>query len=121
MGKGYGIFILYSISYRFDKDEGIVNDPSWLTLRLEAVDRCRAAIMLISRDYMSCPVSLYESKVGAEMANLVHLRLLTYRFVFQIILERLISEEDSKRPRVFCILLEPVSLPRSFTGFANYS
>ncbi|XP_039258040.2 uncharacterized protein LOC120334601 [Styela clava] len=78
----------------FDKDEGIVNDPSWLTLRLEAVDRCRAAIILISRDYMTCPVSVYESK---------------------IILERITTDEVAKQPRVFCVLLEPISLTRSFT------
>ena len=50
----------------FDKDEKNTDSPSWFSLRLEAIERCRAAILFLSESYFSCPVSIYESKTVLE-------------------------------------------------------
>ncbi|XP_021372208.1 uncharacterized protein LOC110462547 isoform X1 [Mizuhopecten yessoensis] len=46
----------------FDKDEKNTDSPVWFSLRMEAVEKCRASILFFSPSYFSCPVSMYESK-----------------------------------------------------------
>lgn len=50
----------------FDKDEKNTDSPCWFSLRMEAVEKCRAAILILSDSYFSCPVSVYEGKVLLE-------------------------------------------------------
>lgn len=47
----------------FDKDEKNTDSPCWFSLRMEAVERCRAAVLVLSDSYFMCPVSVYEGKV----------------------------------------------------------
>jgi len=54
---------------RFDKDEGVIDEPSWFTVRLETIDKCKAAVLLLSKSYLSYPVSLFESKVRRKFDN----------------------------------------------------
>ena len=49
-----------------DKDEKNTDSPCWFSFRMEAVERCRAAILFLSESYFSCPVSVYEGKALIE-------------------------------------------------------
>ena len=49
-----------------DKDEKNTDNPCWFSLRMEAVERCRAAILFLSDSYFTCPVSVYEGKALLE-------------------------------------------------------
>ena len=50
----------------FDKDEENTGSPCWFSLRMEAVEKCRAAILFLSDSYFLCPVSVYEGKTLLE-------------------------------------------------------
>ena len=50
----------------FDKDEKNTDSPCWFSFRMEAVERCKAAILFLSDSYFSCPVSVYEGKALLE-------------------------------------------------------
>ncbi|XP_012937806.1 uncharacterized protein LOC106011731 [Aplysia californica] len=50
----------------FDKDEKNTDNPCWFSMRMEAVEKCRAAILIFSDSYFTCPVSLYEGKALIE-------------------------------------------------------
>ncbi|XP_074642986.1 uncharacterized protein LOC141900130 [Tubulanus polymorphus] len=50
----------------FDKDENNIVHPCWFSLRLEAAEKCKAAILFLSDSYFTCPVSIYESKIFIE-------------------------------------------------------
>lgn len=50
----------------FDKDEENTDCPCWFSFRLEAVERCRAAILFLSHSYFSCPVTMYEGTALLE-------------------------------------------------------
>ena len=50
----------------FDKDEHVIDSPCWFSVRMEAVERCRAAVLFLSDSYFSCPVSVYEGKALLE-------------------------------------------------------
>ena len=50
----------------FDKDEMNTHCPCWFSYRMEAVERCRAAILFLSDNFFSCPVSVYELKALLE-------------------------------------------------------
>lgn len=50
----------------FDKDEGNTDSPCWFSQRMEAVERCRAAVLILSDSYFTCPVSVYEGKALLE-------------------------------------------------------
>ena len=47
----------------FDKDEKNIDSPSWFSQRIEAVERCQAAIVFLSEGYFHSPISVYEAKV----------------------------------------------------------
>ena len=53
----------------FDKDEENTGSPCWFSLRMEAVEKCRAAILFLSDSFFLCPVSLYEGKTLLERSN----------------------------------------------------
>ncbi|KAK3579113.1 hypothetical protein CHS0354_022133 [Potamilus streckersoni] len=50
----------------FDKDEKNTGSPCWFSLRMEAVEKCRAAFIILSDSYFLCPVSVYEAKALLE-------------------------------------------------------
>ena len=50
----------------FDKDEKNTDSPCWFSMRMEAVEKCRAAVLVLSDSYFTCPVSLYEGKTLIE-------------------------------------------------------
>ena len=50
----------------FDKDEKNTDSPCWFSLRMEAVEKCRAAVLILSDSYFMCPVSVYEGKTLIE-------------------------------------------------------
>lgn len=54
----------------FDKDEKNTDSPCWFSMRMEAVEKCRAAICILSDNYFSCPVSIYEGKTLLERQKL---------------------------------------------------
>ncbi|KAK6188573.1 hypothetical protein SNE40_004721 [Patella caerulea] len=54
----------------FDKDEQNTDSPSWFSLRMEATEKCRAVILILSDSYFSCPVSVYEGKTLLERLKL---------------------------------------------------
>ena len=58
--------ITTQVALRFDKDENVIDEPFFLSSRLEMVDKCRAIVMLLSRSYMTCPVNMYETKVREQ-------------------------------------------------------
>ncbi|XP_078486656.1 uncharacterized protein LOC100186349 [Ciona intestinalis] len=77
----------------FDKDEGIIDSSSWLSTRLENTDKCRAIVFIFSRDFMTCPITVYERK---------------------IIMERISHDDEAKKPQVFCVILEQVQFTQTF-------
>lgn len=50
----------------FDKDEKNTDSPCWFSMRMEAVEKCRAAIIFLSDSFFMCPVSVYEGKTLYE-------------------------------------------------------
>jgi len=50
----------------FDKDENNIDSPVWFSQRMEAVERCQAAIVILSDTYFTCPVSVYEGRTLLE-------------------------------------------------------
>lgn len=50
----------------YDKDENCINSPTWFSLRMEAIERCQAALVVLSDSYFSCPVSVYEIRTLIE-------------------------------------------------------
>lgn len=50
----------------FDKDEKNTDSPCWFSMRMEAVEKCRASIIFLSDSYFMCPVSVYEGKTLYE-------------------------------------------------------
>ena len=75
----------------FDKDEKNTDSPCWFSFRMEAVERCRAAILFLSDCYFTCPVTMYESRalMGRKDTNTVH--------IFPV----LFSLEDTEMPKHF--------------------
>lgn len=53
----------------FDKDEENTGSPCWFSLRMEAVEKCKAAILFLSDSFFLCPVSLYEGKTLLERSK----------------------------------------------------
>ena len=50
----------------FDKDENCIDSPIWFSQRMEAAERCQAAILILSDQYFTCPVSVYEARTLIE-------------------------------------------------------
>jgi len=46
----------------FDKDESCMDSPIWFSQRMEAAEKCQAAILVLSDTYFTCPVSVYEAR-----------------------------------------------------------
>ncbi|XP_033645107.1 uncharacterized protein LOC117304656 [Asterias rubens] len=80
----------------FDKDEEITDSPSWFSQRMEAVEKCRAAICFLSFSYFQCPVSLYE---------------------LRCLLERQVPSTTANPPKVFLVMCEDVEIPRQYAIF----
>ncbi|CAH1775095.1 unnamed protein product [Owenia fusiformis] len=78
----------------FDKDEKNTDSPIWFSLRMEAVERCRAAVLIISESYLNCPVSVYEAKTVLERqkADPNSITILTVLYS---------SSEDMEIPKAF--------------------
>ncbi|CAH1255351.1 Hypp1518 [Branchiostoma lanceolatum] len=80
----------------FDKDEKNIDAPTWFTQRLEAVEKCRAAILILSDSYFQSTMSLFEGKV---------------------LLERTVSL--SKPPQLFLVLYSPTDIPPQYAPFLD--
>ncbi|GFS03494.1 Bf-TIR-SAM-like protein [Elysia marginata] len=81
----------------FDKDERNTDSPCWFSMRMEAVEKCRAAVLVLSDSYFTCPVSLYEGKT---------------------LIERTVSDPNSVK--VFPVLFrqpDPSDVPKHFSVF----
>lgn len=50
----------------FDKDENCIDSPIWFSLRMDATEKCQAAIIILSDQYFMCPVSVYEARTLFE-------------------------------------------------------
>ena len=81
----------------FDKDEQNTDSPSWFSQRMEAVERCRAAICFLSESYLQCPVSVYE---------------------LRSLLERKKSSTGVP-PKVFILRYENVELPSKYKDIVD--
>ncbi|GFO19031.1 Bf-tir-sam-like protein [Plakobranchus ocellatus] len=83
----------------FDKDEKNTDSPCWFSMRMEAVEKCRAAVLVLSDSYFTCPVSLYEGKT---------------------LVERSVSDPSSVK--IFPVLFrqpDPVDVPKHFSVFLD--
>ncbi|XP_070556789.1 uncharacterized protein [Ptychodera flava] len=80
----------------FDKDEKNTDSPAWFSQRMEAVEKCRAAICFLSESYFQCPVSIYEGRC---------------------LLERVGS--GSAVPRIFLVLYNYTEIPRMYNDFLH--
>lgn len=66
----------------FDKDENNIDSPCWFSLRMEAAEKCRAAMLILSDSYFICPVSVYESKILLERQKLDPLSVKVFSVLF---------------------------------------
>ena len=66
----------------FDKDEQNTDSPCWFSLRMEMVEKCRAAVLILSDSYFSCPVSLYEGRVLLERQSVDPLSVRLFPVLF---------------------------------------
>ena len=68
----------------FDRDEKNTDSPFWFSTRMEAVERCRVAVLILSDSYFSCPVSIYEGKALLEREKRSDTSLRLYSATFQL-------------------------------------
>ncbi|KAL3869899.1 hypothetical protein ACJMK2_042524 [Sinanodonta woodiana] len=66
----------------FDKDEKNTGSPCWFSLRMEAVEKCRAAFLIMSDSYFLCPVSVYEAKALLERRKVDPLSVAIFPVLF---------------------------------------
>ncbi|XP_041483925.1 uncharacterized protein LOC121430660 [Lytechinus variegatus] len=76
----------------FDKDEHNTDSPAWFAHRMEAVEKCRAAVCFLTECYFQCPVSIYELRCLLERQN------------------------SSNPPKVFAVLCESVDIPKQYNS-----
>ena len=74
----------------FDKDENCIDSPIWFSQRMEAVEKCQAAIMVLSDRYLTCPVSVYEARTLYERQSSSPVK------IFSILFSELIETELPK-------------------------
>ena len=82
----------------FDKDEGTTDSATWFSSRMEAVEKCKAAVLFLSDSYFTCPVSLYEGKTLLERKHDNPSSVCIYSILFSL-------AEDVEIPRAFTDLL----------------
>ena len=82
----------------FDKDEKITDNPCWFSMRMEAVEKCKAAILILSDSYFSCPVSVYEGKALLERQHVDKNAVKIYLVLFEL-------SKDTQIPRCYNHLL----------------
>lgn len=88
----------------FDKDENCIDSPIWFSQRMEAVEKCQAAIVILSDRYLTCPVSVYEGRTLFERQSTSPVK------IFSILFSRLVETE---LPRYYESLLhDTVDLTR---------
>ena len=68
----------------FDKDERNTDSPSWFSLRLEAAEKCKAAVIFISCSYFTCSVSLYESRILLDRQRSDPLSVSIYMILYSL-------------------------------------
>ncbi|XP_072045450.1 uncharacterized protein [Amphiura filiformis] len=83
----------------FDKDEQNTDSPAWFSQRMDAVEKCRAAVCFLSESYLQCPVSVYE---------------------LRSLLERRKSSSGVP-PKVFAIRYENVELPSKYKDLIDHT
>jgi hypothetical protein len=82
----------------FDRDEKNTDSPYWFSTRMEAVERCRAAVVVLSDSYFACPVSIYEGKALLEREERSDNSVKIYPVTFQL-------SDDTEIPKSFSRLL----------------
>lgn len=83
----------------FDKDEDNTGSPCWFSLRMEAVEKCRAAILFLSDSYFLCPVSVYEGKTLLERTKANPLSVAIFPIMFSPV-------EKSEPPNEFIPMMK---------------
>ena len=82
----------------FDKDEGTTDSATWFASRMEAVEKCKAAVLILSDSYFTCPVSMYEGKALLERKHDNPSSVAIYSVLFSLV-------DDIDIPRAFGDLL----------------
>lgn len=85
----------------FDKDEKNTDSPCWFSLRMEAVEKCRAAILIMSDSYLTCPVSVYEGKTLVERLKVDPMSVAIFPVMFS-------SLEKTEMPKEFNLLVRDI-------------
>lgn len=85
----------------FDKDEKNTDSPCWFSLRMEAVEKCRAAILIMSDSYLTCPVSVYEGKTLVERLKVDPTSVAIFPVMFS-------SLEKTEMPKEFNLLVRDI-------------
>jgi hypothetical protein len=85
----------------FDKDEKNTDSPCWFSMRMEAVEKCRAAILIMSDSYFMCPVSVYEGKTLVERLKVDPNSVAIFPVMFS-------SLDKAEMPREFSVLVRDV-------------
>lgn len=84
----------------FDKDENNTDSPCWFSYRMEAVEKCKAALLFLSDGYFTCPVSLYESKTLIERQKIDPSSVTIYSIVYKL-------PNPTDAPKIFQQLVSP--------------
>lgn len=85
----------------FDKDEKNTDSPCWFSMRMEAIEKCRAAILILSDSYFMCPVSVYEGKTLVERLKVDPTSVAIFPVMFS-------SLEKTEMPKEFNLLVKDV-------------
>lgn len=85
----------------FDKDEKNTDSPCWFSMRMEAIEKCRAAILILSDSYFMCPVSVYEGKTLVERLKVDPTSVAIFPVMFS-------SLEKTEMPKEFSLLVKDV-------------
>lgn len=83
----------------FDKDEKNTDSPCWFSMRMEAVEKCRAALIFLSDSYFMCPVSVYEGKTLYERKKASPMSVEIFPVLFS-------SMEKTELPREYSSILK---------------
>lgn len=91
----------------FDKDENCIDSPIWFSQRMEAAEKCQAAILVLSDQYFTCPVSVYEARTLMERRLSHPNSVKTYSILYSKLAETDISKNYSS------LLMDAVDLTTS--------
>uniref|UniRef100_A0A2C9JL59 Uncharacterized protein n=1 Tax=Biomphalaria glabrata TaxID=6526 RepID=A0A2C9JL59_BIOGL len=97
----------------FDRDEKNSSTPCWFSTRIEAVEKCHAAVLFISNCYLTNSLSLTEMKILLDR----HRNILNSLKLFPILFDKLnVSLIDKQKE-----LLDQLTMSVDLTGTHNCS